>query len=116
MRAKQKKKCPFKIGQDVEILSHKEGYRGGFFRCKIHDMKCAGNGRESLHIEYLDFPGQGVSPVLFILFSWMPGSTPLGYMHLLRACVKLFACCSLRMDECLPGQPQASRKRILFNG
>lgn len=69
MRAGPGTECPLKIGQDVEVLSHVDGYRGGYFRCKIHDMTYERDGRASLYIEYLDFPGERACQAFFLLLS-----------------------------------------------
>lgn len=48
---------PFKVGQLAEAKSFTKGYRGAWFRCKIHEIVVK-NGQIWHALEYIDFPGE----------------------------------------------------------
>ncbi|KAL1806456.1 hypothetical protein ACET3Z_029524 [Daucus carota] len=48
---------PFKVGQLAEAKSFEKGYRGAWFRCKIHEIYVK-NGHIWHALEYIDFPDE----------------------------------------------------------
>lgn len=48
---------PFKVGQLAEAKSFMKGFRGAWFRCKIHEIVVK-NGHISHALEYIDFPDE----------------------------------------------------------
>ncbi|KAH7679560.1 Agenet domain plant type domain-containing protein [Dioscorea alata] len=48
---------PFKVGQQAELITFEEGFRGAWFRCKIHDIRSQGDQTECL-LEFFDFPDE----------------------------------------------------------
>lgn len=50
-------KLPFKVGQLAEAKSFETGYRGAWFRCKIHKID-GSNGYIRHALEYIDFPDE----------------------------------------------------------
>ncbi|KAL6594579.1 hypothetical protein ACP70R_048317 [Stipagrostis hirtigluma subsp. patula] len=46
---------PYKVGDLAEAKSFVEGYRGAWFRCKIHDMRVTDTGHFECYLEYIDY-------------------------------------------------------------
>ncbi|KAJ3669446.1 hypothetical protein LUZ60_011396 [Juncus effusus] len=56
MAPHMKQNLPFKIGEEIEVRSFMRGYRGGWFRCKIQDIKMKRGHVEEYCVEHCDFP------------------------------------------------------------
>lgn len=51
---------PFKVGQQAELITFEEGFRGAWFRCKIQDIRSQGDQTECL-LEFFDFPDEEIT-------------------------------------------------------
>ncbi|ONM25076.1 Agenet domain-containing protein [Zea mays] len=49
---------PYKIGDLAESKSFLNGYRGAWFRCKVHNMRVNDSGYLECYLEYIDYDGE----------------------------------------------------------
>ncbi|KAL6865335.1 hypothetical protein ACP4OV_016486 [Aristida adscensionis] len=49
---------PYKVGDFAEAKSFDEGFRGAWFRCKVHGMRVTESGELECYLEYIDYPAE----------------------------------------------------------
>ncbi|KAJ0969413.1 hypothetical protein J5N97_022290 [Dioscorea zingiberensis] len=51
---------PFKVGQQAELKTFEEGFRGAWFRCKIREVRSLDDQTDCL-LEFFDFPDEEIT-------------------------------------------------------